>query len=91
MTLHLTINQSEVGTTEYATICYGETYTWNGNTYNASDTYTITLSNTLGCDSTATLVLTIMPAAVTETESVTIGSDQLPYTWRGQSLTATGQ
>ena len=28
---------------------------------------------------------------VTETESVTIGSDALPYIWRGQSLTATGQ
>ncbi len=91
VTLHLTINQSEVGTTEYATICYGESYTWNGNTYNTSDTYTVTLTNALGCDSTATLVLTIMPAAVTETESVTIGSNELPCTWRGQSLTATGQ
>ena len=91
VTLHLTINQSEVGTTEYITICHGETYTWNGNTYDTSDTYTVTLTNTLGCDSTATLVLTIMPAAVTETESLTIGSDELPYTWRGQSLTVTGQ
>ena len=45
VTLHLTINQSEVGTTEYATICYGETYTWNGNTYDTSDTYTVTLTN----------------------------------------------
>ena len=91
VTLHLTINQSEVGTTEYATICYGESYTWNGNTYNTSDTYTVTLTNQQGCDSTATLLLTIMPEAVTETESVTVGSDELPYIWRGQSLTATGQ
>ena len=91
MTLHLTINQSEVGTTEYATICHGETYTWNGQTYSTEGEYSLTLTNTLGCDSTATLVLTILPAAVTETESVTIGSDQLPYLWRGQSLTATGQ
>ena len=32
-----------------------------------------------------------MPETVTETESITIGSDELPYIWRGQSLTATGQ
>jgi hypothetical protein len=32
-----------------------------------------------------------MPEAITETESITIGSDELPYTWRGQSLTATDQ
>ena len=90
-TLHLTINNSEVGTTEYVTICHGETYTWNGNTYDTSDTYTITLTNQQDCDSTATLVLTILPAAVTATENITIGSDQLPYLWRGQSLNATGQ
>ena len=91
VTLYLTINQSEVGTTEYITICHGDTYTWNGQTYSAEGEYSLTLSNTLGCDSTATLVLTIMPETVTETESLTIGSDELPYTWRGQSLTATGQ
>ena len=91
VTLYLTINQSEVGTTEYDTICYGETYTWNGQTYSAEGEYSVTLTNTLGCDSTATLVLIILPAAVTETESVTIGSNELPYTWRGQSLNATGQ
>lgn len=89
--LHLTINQSEIGTTEYATICYGETYTWNGNVYDTSDTYTLTLSNQQGCDSTATLVLTVLPKSVTQTENAIIGSDMLPYLWRGQSLNATGQ
>lgn len=89
--LHLTINNSELGTTEHATICHGETYTWNGNTYNTSDTYTLTLSNEQGCDSTATLVLTVLPESVTQTENVVIGSDQLPYIWRGQSLNAIGQ
>ena len=89
--LHLTINQSEIGTTEYATICHGETYTWNGNVYDTSDTYTLTLSNQQGCDSTATLVLTVLPKSVTQTENAIIGSDKLPYLWRGQSLNATGQ
>ena len=91
VTLHLTINNSEIGATEYVTICYGETYTWNGQTYSTEGEYSITLSNTLGCDSVATLQLTIMPEAATTTETVVIGSDELPYTWRGSTYSATGQ
>ena len=91
VTLHLTINQSEVGDTEYATICYGETYTWNGQTYAATGEYRVTLTNAAGCDSIATLHLTIMPEAFTTTESVVIGSDELPYTWRGNTYLATGR
>ena len=91
VTLHLTINNSEIGETEYVTICYGETYTWNGQTYSTEGEYSITLSNTLGCDSVATLQLTIMPEATTTTETVVIGSDELPYTWRGNTYSATGR
>ncbi len=91
VTLHLTINKSEIGETEYVTICYGETYTWNGQTYSTEGEYSVTLSNTLGCDSIATLQLTIMPEAVTKTETVVVGSDELPYTWRGNTYSATGQ
>ena len=91
VTLHLTINNSEIGATEYVTICYGETYTWNGQTYSTEGEYSVTLSNTLGCDSVATLQLTIMPEAVTTTETVVIGSDELPYTWRGNTYSATGR
>ncbi len=91
VTLHLTINNSEIGETEYITICYGETYTWNGQTYSTEGEYSVTLSNALGCDSVAILHLTIMPEATTTTEIVVIGSDELPYTWRGQSINATGR
>ena len=91
VTLHLTINHSEVALVENVTVCYGETYTWNGRTYSTAGEYTITLSNTNGCDSVATLHLTIMPEAVTTTETVVIGSNELPYTWRGQSINATGR
>jgi hypothetical protein len=91
VTLHLTINNSEIGETEYITICYGETYTWNSQTYSASGTYNITLQNTNGCDSVVTLQLTVLPEAVTEIETITIENNDLPYTWRGQSYTATGQ
>ena len=91
VTLHLTINQSEVGDIEDATICYGETYTWNAQTYAATGEYSVTLTNAAGCDSIATLHLTIMPEAVTSTETVVIGSDELPYTWRGNTYLATGR
>ena len=91
VTLHLTINNSEIGATEYVTICYGESYTWNGQTYLTEGEYSVTLSNALGCDSVATLHLTIMPEAVTTTETVVIGSDELPYTWRGNTYSATGR
>ena len=91
VTLHLTINNSEIGETEYATICHGETYTWNGQTHSTEGEYSITLSNTLGCDSVATLHLTIMPEATTTTETIVIGSDELPYTWRGHTYSATGR
>jgi hypothetical protein len=36
-------------------------YNWNGQTYTTSGTYTWTGTNATGCDSTATLILTILP------------------------------
>ena len=90
-TLHLTVLPEVPTTTEYATICHGETYTWNGQTYSTEGEYSITLQNAFGCDSIATLHLTIMPEAVTTTETVVIGSDELPYTWRGNTYSATGR
>ena len=91
VTLHLTILPEVPITNDSATICYGETYTWNSQTYSNEGEYSITLSNALGCDSVATLHLTIMPEATTTTETVVIGSDELPYTWRGNTYSATGQ
>ena len=61
ITLHLTIHNSQVGTTESATICYGETYSWNGNTYTTLGSYTDTLQNIYGCDSIVTLHLHVNP------------------------------
>ena len=91
VTLHLTINNSVIGKTEYITICHGESYIWTGIAYAESGEYSVTLSNTLGCDSVATLYLAIMPEATTTTETVVIGSDELPYTWRGNTYSATGR
>lgn len=43
------------------TICSGESYTWNGNTYTHPGTYTDTLTNIYGCDSIVTLNLEVLP------------------------------
>ena len=90
VTLHLTINQSKVGATEYATICYGETYTWNGYDYTTTGEYTQTLSTTTGCDSVVTLYLTVLPEAIILEESVTINEEELPYVWRNQQCYSAG-
>jgi hypothetical protein len=43
-------------------------------------------SNAVGCDSTATLTFTVLPTST----STTILSAVAPYSWNGQSLTASG-
>ncbi len=48
---------------ETATICYGETYTWQGNTYGEVGVhhYEVTYANQYGFDSTMHLQLTVLP------------------------------
>ncbi len=55
---------ASAATSSTTTISNCGSLTWNGTTYTTSGTYTKTLVNSAGCDSVATLVLTI-PAEVT--------------------------
>ena len=55
--LNLTIFNNVTGPTIQETAC--DSYTWNGQTYFQSGTYTFNGSSQNGCDSTATLSLTI--------------------------------
>ena len=80
----------DVDTTEYATICYGETYTWNGQSYSTTGEYTQTLSSVAGCDSIVTLYLTVLPETIIVEENVTINEEYLPYTWRNQQCYSAG-
>lgn len=87
VTLNLTINYSTSGSEE-VTAC--DNYTWltNGITYTNTGSYTYTLVNTVGCDSIATLNLTI--------NNSTSGSEEVTacdnYTWltNGITYTSTG-
>ena len=62
-TLNLTINLSTSSTTT-ASICEGVSYTFNGISYTTSGTYLAFLTNSVGCDSVATLILTVNPLPV---------------------------
>ena len=90
VTLHLTINNSEIGETECVTICYGETYTWNGQTYSTEGEHSIVLTNINGCDSIAILNLAILPQPEREYEFHAIYSDMTPYIWREKEYFETG-
>ena len=94
-TLLLTIEDcappcEDITTEEYATICYGETYTWNGQSYPTTGEYTQTLSSVAGCDSIVTLYLTVLPETIIVKENVTINEEYLPYTWRNQQCYSAG-
>ena len=88
-TLNLTINPVVTSTTN-TSICSNQLpYSWNAQTYAAGGTYSVTLVSSLGCDSIATLNLTINPV-VTSTTNISICSNQLPYSWNAQSYAAGG-
>ncbi len=83
-TLNLTINNSTSGS-ESVTACGSYTWTANSMTYTTSGTYTATLTSTSGCDSVATLNLTINNST-SGSESVTACNS---YTWTANSMTYT--
>lgn len=63
--------------TTNATICQGTGYSFNGGYYTVAGSYTAHLSNAAGCDSAATLVLTVnplptQPSAITGTTSILV-------------------
>ena len=89
VTLYLTINKS-AASIEFATICNGETYTWNGVVYKQAGDYSVTLNTIAGCDSVVSLKLTVLPAMQTEEQNLELCTSDLPYSWYGQTLTESG-
>lgn len=88
-TLHLTVNNTSVSTTQ-ASICSNQVpYNWNGQSISNSGTYSATLANVTGCDSIATLILTVNLVATSNTNA-SVCSNQLPYNWNGQNYSTAG-
>jgi len=61
-------------------------YTWNGQLYSNSGTYTYSSINANGCDSIATLNLTIINTVESFTDITACDS----YSWNGQTYSVTG-
>jgi hypothetical protein len=64
-------------------------YSWNSIDRTTAGTFTYSTNNAYGCDSIATLNLTVIPTA-TSTENLLICPDQAPYNWNGTSYTTDG-
>ena len=81
VTLHLTINHSTAG--EESQTAEGS-FEWHGETYTESGDYQIVLTNAAGCDSVATLHLTITPPPVYSEFSETACD---AFTWNEKTYT----
>ena len=64
VTLNLVVNQPSTSTISQ-TICAPNTYSFNGQSYGTSGTYTATLTNAVGCDSVVTLNLVVNQRSAT--------------------------
>lgn len=88
-TLNLTVNPTSTGNSN-ATVCSNHLlYVWNGQNYTSSGIYTASYVNSSGCDSIATLYLTINDTSFSSTNT-TICSNEIPYIWNGQSFNESG-
>ena len=86
-TLVLTVKDTSTSTTKQS-ICQGGAYTFNGTTYSKAGTYSFHLINAVGCDSLATLVLTVKDTSTSTTiDSICAGSS---YTFNGSIYTTAG-
>src|SRR6185436_820448 len=83
--LILTINQSSTSSTS-VTAC--DSYSWNDSTYTESGTYSKLFAgdNAVGCDSTATLILTINHSTTSSTSVTSCDS----YSWNDVTYTSSG-
>ena len=79
----ISINEP-TSSTENITSC--DTYTWNGNTYNSSGTYSFSTINNIGCDSTANLNLIINYSNSSSTDITACDN----YFWNGEIYTVSG-
>jgi hypothetical protein len=82
----LTVAQSASSQTPVSVCASALPYNWNGTNYTAAGTYTFTTTTVNGCDSVATLVLTVNASS----SSTTIASGCNSYLWNGVTYTTSG-
>ena len=79
-----------VYTTISETLCYGESYEWNGQVYAKSGEYSQTFVAANGADSIVTLNLTILPAVPVTKETATVCHGET-YDWQGTTYSESGE
>ena len=84
--LHLTVNPTQTAD-DYMTVCPNALpYTWQGVTFYAAGTQSVTLQSSLGCDSIVTLHLSVSDNITTEFWQQVCDS----YTWNGTTYSTSG-
>ncbi len=89
VTLNVSENPTLLSTTDL-TICETDLpYTWNGLTFTGTNSQVATLTSAVtGCDSLATLNLTVDPTLISTTD-IAICDTDLPYFWNGLTFMGT--
>jgi hypothetical protein len=87
VTLTLTVLPTTESTSA-ATICAGETYSFNGEMLTEGGSYTAVLTGVNGCDSTAVLQLTVLPVVSTNLSATVCASEA--YEFNGETLDESG-
>ena len=87
--LHLNVLPQVPVIEEWMEICYGESYTWQGNTYTKSGDYSVQYTNEYGCLCEKLLHLTVWPKNDPIEEWATITNNDT-YTWYGKTYDAEG-
>lgn len=88
VTLSLTIHPPVTPTEINASICFGESYAFNGSSYGQSGDYVATLPTATGCDSVVVLHLTVLPSPVSNIIAAVCQGDS--YEFGGLLLTQAG-
>ena len=73
-----------------AVVCFGESYDWNGQTYDETGKYTQTFPAANGADSIVTLNLTVLPEVPVTKEKAAVCYGET-YTWQNQEYTESGE
>ena len=79
VTLRLWVTPRAYAEDSLATLCPGQTITWNGKEYNRAGLYRDTTTSAAGCDSVMTLILSYYGSEDTIYASNTISEDELPF------------
>jgi len=87
-TLNLQVQNTLTSTTTMAICPIELPYSWNNIVLNGAGTQSVTLTSAGGCDSIATIVLSINPTYNTN-EIVTICENETPFSWNGLTFSNT--